>query len=109
MTEINDAWNQFNELLDSGTQMSILTKIILSTIGIAIMILVEKNYILRRWEGIVAATDASWDDRIFGPLRTRIYIFTIVGGPILVYYGLILQILVGPKPVLHYLMLYSLY
>ncbi|MEC7143142.1 MAG: mechanosensitive ion channel family protein [Candidatus Thermoplasmatota archaeon] len=80
MTEINDAWNQFNELLDSGTQMSILTKIILSTIGIAIMILVEKNYILRRWEGIVAATDASWDDRIFGPLRTRIYIFTIVGG-----------------------------
>ena len=80
MTQINDAWNQFNELLDSGTQMSILTKIILSIIGIAIMILVEKNYILRRWEGIVAATDASWDDRIFGPLRTRIYIFTIVGG-----------------------------
>ena len=80
MTEINDAWNQFNELLESGTQMSILTKIILSIIGIAIMILIEKNFILRRWEGIVAATDASWDDRIFGPLRTRIYIFTIVGG-----------------------------
>ena len=59
MTEINDAWNQFNELLDSGTQMSILTKIILSTIGIAIMILVEKNYILRRWEGIVAAHNGS--------------------------------------------------
>ena len=30
------------------------------------MILVEKNYILRRWEGIVAATDASWDDRFWG-------------------------------------------
>ena len=80
MTQVNDAWIQFNELLDSGSQASIITKIVLTIIGIAIMIMIEKNFILRRWEGIVAATDASWDDRIFGPLRTRIYIFTVIGG-----------------------------
>ena len=38
MTEINDAWNQFNELLESGTQMSIVTKIILSIIGILLIL-----------------------------------------------------------------------
>ena len=80
MTQLNDAWNQFNELLESGSQTSIITKVVLTIIGIAIMIMIEKNYILRRWEGIVAATDAAWDDKIFGPLRTRIYIFTIIGG-----------------------------
>ena len=80
MTQVNDAWNQFNELLESGSQTSIITKVVLTIIGIAIMIMIEKNYILRRWEGIVAATDAAWDDKIFGPLRTRIYIFTIIGG-----------------------------
>ena len=80
MTQVNDAWNQFNELLDSGSQVSIITKIGLTIIGIFFMILLEKNFILRRWEGIVAATDAAWDDKIFGPLRTRIYIFTVVGG-----------------------------
>ena len=80
MTQVNDAWNQFNELLESGSQTSIITKVVLTIIGIAILIMIEKNYILRRWEGIVAATDAAWDDKIFGPLRTRIYIFTIIGG-----------------------------
>ncbi|MDP6855971.1 MAG: hypothetical protein QGH13_00390, partial [Candidatus Thalassarchaeaceae archaeon] len=80
MTQVNDAWNQFNELLDSGSQVSIITKVGLTIIGIFFMILLEKNFILRRWEGIVAATDAAWDDKIFGPLRTRIYIFTVVGG-----------------------------
>ena len=80
MTQLNDEWNQFNELLESGSQTSIITKVVLTIIGIAIMIMIEKNYILRRWEGIVAATDAAWDDKIFGPLRTRIYIFTIIGG-----------------------------
>ena len=63
-----------------GSQTSIITKVVLTIIGIAILIMIEKNYILRRWEGIVAATDAAWDDKIFGPLRTRIYIFTIIGG-----------------------------
>ena len=80
VTQANDAWNQFNELLDSGTQVSIIVKIGITIMGIIFLILLEKNFILRRWEGIVAATDASWDDKIFGPLRTRIYIFTIVGG-----------------------------
>ena len=80
ITQVNDSWNEFNELLDSGSETSIITKIVLTIIGIAILIVIEKNYILRRWEGIVAATDASWDDRIFGPLRSRIYIFTIIGG-----------------------------
>jgi len=80
MTQVNDAWNQFNELLESGSQTSIITKVVLTIIGIAILIMIEKNFILRRWEGIVAATDAAWDDKIFGPLRTRIYIFTIIGG-----------------------------
>jgi len=80
MTQVNDAWNQFNELLESGSQASIITKVVLTIIGIAILIMIEKNYILRRWEGIVAATDVAWDDKIFGPLRTRIYIFTIIGG-----------------------------
>jgi len=80
MTQVNDAWNQFNELLDSGTEVSIIVKIGLTIVGIGLLILLEKNFILRRWEGIVAATDAAWDDKIFGPLRTRIYIFTVVGG-----------------------------
>ena len=40
MTQINEAWIQFNELLDSGSQVSIFTKVALTIIGIAIMILV---------------------------------------------------------------------
>ena len=80
-----DLVNQFNQFLDflanpnGGTDV-ILVKIVLSILSILLALYVMRRFILQRWEGIVAATDASWDDRIFNPLRVRIYAFMVIGG-----------------------------
>ena len=82
---VGDLVYQFNRFQDflsdpSGGSQAILVKIGLSILGIFLALYVMRRFILQRWEGIVAATDASWDDRIFGPLRTRIYAFIVIGG-----------------------------
>ena len=70
--------NRFQDFLSdpSGGSQVILVKIVLSILAIFLVLYVMRRFILQRWEGIVAATDASWDDRIFGPLRTRTVSYT---------------------------------